>query len=279
MPLRTVSQIAVNSDLGITHVSQVFKPAVPAATIAGGWVDTSMSSGTPKYNAYVGGQLDSTAFVGSRNNSINVGSKSDYLLSAMFQTRSAVVPAYVMILDYLMFYPLADLDSTDIQETAVVDVLPRYQTGVGVQIMPVITLPSTGFTDCTIVYTNSAGVANRTTTFRLLQGTTVGSIAASAGLTGGLDTPFVPLANGDSGVRSIESVVFATGVGGFACFVLVKPLATVVVPEINTCSEVSFVGNKFSLPRVFAGANLNFVIKTQVVAASSWLAQLTFIGV
>jgi hypothetical protein len=179
-----------------------------------------------------------------------------------------------------MFYPLVDLDSVDVQETTAAATLPRYTDGVGVQIMPVITLPSTAATACTIVYTNEKGVAGRTTTFSLLAGATTGSIAASANLTGaaGSNAPFIPLASGDSGVRSIESVTMSAGVGGFACFVLVKPLVSISVPEINTCSELSFLADRFTLPRIQSGAFLNFIIKTNVSATSSWLGQFTFVN-
>lgn len=279
MPLRTVSTIAVRGSEGKSHLQHVYKPAVVASSTAGGWVDASMSAGTPIYNAWVGGQLESTALIGEKNKSIFTGQSGsiNYLNSALFQVRSAVVPAYVMVLDYLMFYPLIDLDSTDLQETVVFNTLPRYESGEGVMAMPVITLPSTAVTNLTVVYTNSLGVGGRTVTFRLLQGTTVGSISASPMASNvGSQSPFMPLAAGDRGVRSIESVQLAGGVGGFLCMVLVKPLATVVIPEINTCSEVSFVGMKNTLPKVYPGAFLQFIVKTQVAAASSWMAQLNF---
>lgn len=279
MPFLAVANAAVNAAAsGFT--SNVYKPSVAAAT-AGGWVDASMSAGTPIYNAYVGSQLEATPLVGAGNRGMYVGPAGEkYLLTAMLQTRSAVVPAYALILDYLMFYPLVDLDSVDVQTTTAAASLPRYADGTGVQIMPVVTLPNTAATDCTVVYTNEKGVSGRVSTFELLIGATTGSIAASANLTGaaGSNSPFIPLASGDAGVRSIESVTIASGVGGFACFVLVKPIASVVIPELNTCSEISFLADRFSLPRVQSGAFLNFIIKTNASATSSWMGQFTFVN-
>jgi hypothetical protein len=185
----------------------------------------------------------------------------------------------VLLLDYLLFYPLVDLDSTDTQAMIQSAALPRYTSGEGVHVIPVVTLASAASTDCTVVYTNHAGVSGRTTTFRLLAGTSAGCIAASSDTSGATSAsaPFMPLASGDLGVRSIESVTLASGVGGFCCFVLVKPLASVVVPEQNTASEVSFVAQKSTLPRILDGAYLNFAVKTQVNAASSWMGQFTFV--
>lgn len=280
MALTKIADITSNILDGFSHTQHVYKPSVPAAGFAGGWIDTSMSAGIPIYNAYVAGQTESTALYGFQNKGVYLGNASDKrLLNAMFQTRSAVVPATVLLLDYLMFYALCDLDSTDLQEMTVLDVLPRYTSGEGVMIMPVITLPSIAATTCTVIYTNSVGVSNRTSTFSLLQGSVTGSIVACSDVSGTStgNTPFVPLQSGDVGVRSIESVQFTAGVGGFVCFVLVKVLASVVIPEINTCSELSFISNKFSMPLIKSGAYLNFIIKQQVPASSIWMAQLQVI--
>lgn len=280
MPLSTVAEIATRQDAGRSFVSPVYKPTVAAAAFAGGWVDASMSAGTPIYNAYVGGQLEATPLFGAGNRGIYTGSiQGQRLAQALFQTRSAVVPATVLLMDYLLFYPLVDLDSTDLQETTATGVLPRFATGAGVRIMPVVTTPSSSAALCTVVYTNEKGVLGRTVTFALLPGTITGNVIASGANATNNDAnnPFVPLAPGDAGVRSIQSITLASPVGGFASFVLVRPLSTIVVPEINTCSEIALTGMKFQIPPVPAGAYINFAIKTQAVATSSWLAQLTFV--
>lgn len=277
MGFSKVAEIATRIIAGNSHIQHVFKAVVIGASSTGGWVDSSMSSGTPVYNAYVGAPLDSTALYGQKNQGIFTGGPGDKrLVCALFQTRTGCVPAVIELLDYLMFYPFFDLDSTDPQDTLLVNTLPRYATGVGVRIMPVMTLASTAPTTCTVTYTNSDGIGNRITTFLLNTATAVGQIPAIDTLIG--ETPFIPLIGGDQGVRSIEFVQFSTAVGGFVCMVLVKPLATVTVPELNTCSEVCFVANKMAVPQILSGAYLNFIVKTQVATSSSWLGQLTFVG-
>lgn len=65
-------------------------------------------------------------------------------------------------------------------------------------------------------YTNSDGVAGRTTrAVNLTTQTVTGTIASTASATAGCNGPFLPLQSGDSGVRSIQSVTFtsATDVG------------------------------------------------------------------
>jgi hypothetical protein len=277
MPIRRVTQVAERDFEGKLALQHVFKPSVAASGVAGGWVDSSVSAGTPIYNAYVGSQLEATPFTGSGNRGIYMGFGDRRLVTALFQCRSAVVPAYAALLDYLMFYPLVDLDSSDLQEMDNTATLPRYTGGDGVRIMPVITVASATEVDCTVVYTNAAGVTGRSVTFRLQQRSNVGAIAAGNGVASSDNPPFVPLAQGCTGVRAIESVQLAAGAGGFASFVLVKPIAQVSIPELNTCSEVSYISDHFGLPTIYSGAYLNFIIKTQASAASSWIAQIATI--
>ena len=92
--------------------------------------------------------------------------------------------------------------------------------------------------------------------------------AATTGIAGGM-TPFLPLANGDKGVRSIESVTMGGSAGGFCAFTLVKPLAQTTIRETNTVSERSYIIQNPSLPQVKDGAYLNFIFTSGQAAGSS----------
>lgn len=280
MPLRTFAELSTRVDEGRSHTATLYKPTVAAAQAAGNWVDASVSGGIPVYNAYAGAPLEATPLVGGGNRGINTGpfAGPKRLLTNLLQTRTAVAPACGLLLDYLMFYPLVDLDSTDEQTMTQAATLPRYASGEGVRIMPVFTLGSTAPTDCTVAYTNSAG-APKSITFSLTPGSSPGSIGATSGTSAATtaNNPFVPLAEGDTGVRSIQGVTLSTAVGGFCCFVLVKPLTSIVVPEQNTCSEDTR-GMGRAAVQILPGAYLNFALKLQgTPAVSSWLGQLTFV--
>ena len=55
----------------------------------------------------------------------------------IMNTAANAVPNYVMMLDYLLYYPFVDMSVTDAQPLVNTVTLPRYTSGVGVQIMAV----------------------------------------------------------------------------------------------------------------------------------------------
>ena len=73
--------------------------------------------------------------------------------------------------------------------------------------------------------------------------------------------PFLPLQQGDSGVRSVESVTIG-GVGdvGLFALVLVKPLASISLRGIDAPTEIDYLTDMaFSLPVIEDDAYLNFL--------------------
>lgn len=253
------------------------KTGSPILTGAGVWADLSMAAGTPKYNAYVGTQNEGTPMLGVGNNGIYAGpgisaSMTKHISSVNIQSASATLaPAHFVLCDYLYSYPLTDMDMTDIQvmDNSVATV-PRYADGLGVRAMLVTTTPQTGVAQCVVTYTNSNGVTGRTSSIYtaisntgLIQGAQAASGAANA------QSPFIPLASGDKGIRVIESVQMLSSAGGFCAVVLVKPLLNIQLYERNTVSEIDYLMQRPSLPRVLDGAYLNFVFTSGVTAVSS----------
>lgn len=253
------------------------KTGSPILTGAGVWADLSMAAGTPKYNAYVGTQNEGTPMLGVGNNGIYAGpgisaSMTKHISSVNIQSASATLaPAHFVLCDYLYSYPLTDMDMTDIQvmDNSVATV-PRYADGLGVRAMLVTTTPQTGVAQCVVTYTNSDGVTGRATSVYtaisntgLIQGAQAASGAANA------QSPFIPLASGDKGIRVIESVQMLSSAGGFCAVVLVKPLLNIQLYEKNTVSEIDYLMQRPSLPRVLDGAYLNFVFTSGVTAVSS----------
>lgn len=116
--------------------------------------------------------------------------------------------------------------------------LTRYTDGEGVMAGLVIytALGTTG-TTFTVSYTNQNGVSGSISTATGIGG------AATTGLNtvGGL--LLIPLASGDSGVRSVESVTFAgtTGTVGNAGIILFKPLAMIALNQFEGAHVVDGV--------------------------------------
>ncbi len=269
MALNSVRALAQSlDDDGKTWRQWLYKTGGPASFGAGRWGDLSMGAGIPKYNAYVGTQFEATQRFGAANDGIYLGptmanGEERYLSSMLLQSSSTTLaPAFFLLCDYLLFYPLVDGDDTAQQDLDNVAALPRYATGEGVRCMVVCTTPMVANAVLTVSYTNAAGVSGRTSTSRLLFSTAVGCIVSAADSSGaaGSAAPFIPLAAGDTGIRSIESVTLTTPCGGFFALVLVKPLTQVVLRESSMPVEVQFVPQHGCVvPKVYDGAYLNFI--------------------
>jgi hypothetical protein len=269
-----------------THWQYVYKPTTPNPGTVGFCVDLNQSSGIPKYNPFPGSALTATPLEGLGNLGIFPGSfisgRSKHLLR--WQISQQVVangpPDYVHLLDYLLFYPLIDTDTLEIQSMDNTLTLPRYETGEGVQIALIIQSPLSTSSPITITYTNSDGVSGRSSTFNLILGTTIGVCATGSGPLGGASeaTPFFPLALGDKGVRSIESAQMSGGAGGFIVAVLVKPLADIAIMESNVTTEKQFGMFGQNPPEIMPGACLNFLVQRGGSVAGNYVSELLFVN-
>lgn len=266
MPFNNVLDVATAvAETGNEWMSFFLKTGGPAAG-AGRWVDTSVGAGIPIYNPYAGAPLTATQMVGSGNRGIYTGpepaaGQTKHLFAMQAGTSNTGNPLYLLLADYLMFYPLVDGDSTDAQALDNTATLPRSVTGEGVQCMVVVAAPMVQNGVATMTYTNSDGVANRTTQFGLVNSSVIGALASGTNTSGaaGSVSPFVPLASGDKGIRSIQSVTLDTASGGLLNFVLVKPIAHQQVREINTQAEKFLFRESATLPRIEGGAYLSFI--------------------
>lgn len=247
-----------------------------SAATAGRWYDLSMCSGTPRMNVYPGSILTATKLwyksAGSIWHGPNVSPDTKHLLTTgIGSATSTVVPGTGILCDYLMFYPLVDMDSTDLQELDNPIPLPRYTDGVGVKAM-LVTTSDLGATPSVlnISYTNQAGVSGRTLSVPVyLCSNATGSQIAHSGTTASNFGPFLPLADGDYGIRSVQSLQLsdATG-GGWAALVLVFPLATIHVNNNACFFEKCFVRDSPSLPQITDEAFLNYIFFTGAAMAS-----------
>lgn len=265
MGFQGLAPLAQATENGQTWQSFFFKTSAPFGTAAR-WYDAAIGAGTPVYQAYVGAQYEATQLIGSGNRGIYTGptpasGQTKHLFALSAGTSTASVPLTLILADYLMFYPLIDMDTLDQQDMIQASTLPRYTDGKGVQAYFVVAAPMTGNGTVTVTYTNSAGTANRSTTFGITFSGNLGTIVNNSNSTlgAGAASPFIPLDNGDLGIQSIQSVTCNASMGGFCHVVLVKPLATHLVREQNTQSETTFFKDKANCTQIESGAYLNFV--------------------
>jgi hypothetical protein len=243
---------------------------VPSQTTGTGiWFDLSMSPGNPVPNYYAATPLQSKRMAQSTDGGIahggavTPGTKHLHRLTAISTTATAV-PLPMMLCDYLMYYPFVDMADTSTLSIGVIDgvsqTLPRYTTGAGVQMMAVEVASQVGGTQFNVTYTNSNGVAGRTSqTVTCNTQTVPGTIITTGGGAAANAGPFIPLQRDDSGVRSIEGVTFLSNDVGLITLVLVKPLASLNIFDITGPAEKDFFHNTQSMPVIVDDAYLNFI--------------------
>jgi len=280
MALKGVRDIsnAIERD-GKFHYAYAFKATMPTPVVAGRFIDTSQSTGIPKFNSYVGDALGATPLTGSVNNNglypgNFISGSSKHLARWQAQLLGNVVPANLMLLDYLMFYPLIDGDSVDEQTMDNTLTIPRYSHG---QVMLVCSVGGAQNGAGTMNYYNQDGVLKTTNFFVGTPGQY--TISTTAVLNGSTDfCPFIPLASGDIGVSAIDSITFSVAPGGFFTATIVKPLATLPILEQAYAAEKQFPFQQGQAIEIKQGAYLNFIAKCGAVAVSALRAELLFIN-
>jgi hypothetical protein len=245
------------------------------ASVSGNWIDLSMAAGNPKPNYYASSPLEAAVLDGF--DGLFHGddkSPSDMFLTGLsLCTPTAGLVGEYRLLDYLLYYPFIDLGDGDTQVMTNDITLPRYTDGAGVIAMLVVVAPTAGSEQFTFDYINQDGVQKTAPTqVCSTVAANIGTLATSQQGTvcsGGI---FLRLASGDSGIRSIVSFTTLVPNGGLASLVLVKPLASHLVPEINMEAEKTFVNMQMALPRIYDGAYLNFIQNCSGSVAAGTLA-------
>jgi len=233
---------------------------------AGAWFDLSMSPGNPSPNYYIGEQNVFTPMSQSGNGGIrhgvNVSPNAKFLRKLMAMTSlSTAVPLPMKLCDYLGFYGFIDESVTD--EQFMDNTLSPTRSVIGAQLMPVIVAAQIGGATFTVSYTNQDGVAGRVTGSVLMSTVgTNGRILHS--FQNGAQYPdngaFLPLQAGDSSVQSVQSVtVAAPGDVGLFALVLVKPIAAICLNAVDAPTEIDYLTDMATLPKIEDDAYLNFI--------------------
>lgn len=252
-----------------------------AAYTAGRWYDMSALGGTPIANAWAGTSLTWTTCTETTGNGTqifgipnggNVSTDTKHLLNAAAITAVATgVPSQLMLVDMQGYYPGINMNVATSQTLLGTPTL-RYTNGVGIRAALVV-VTTTGVTahNISMTYTNSAGTGSRT-----LPVTVAGTASAitphitHAGTAANNYGPFLPLASGDVGIQSVQSIQLSAASGaGTAALVLYKPLMTIPLTTATVASERDFVNQIPSLPQIKDGACLTWLLFTGAAVAAS----------
>lgn len=265
-----------------------FRKTPSQTTTIGIWFDLAMSPGmpTPKY-WFDAAPLVAKAIYQSTDGGFfhgaNVSPGEKYLRSLMVGAHSTSTtnasPITAVLLDYLLYYPSIDDGTLDEQVMDNTVTLPRYTDGEGVQMMAVTTGVRTGGQSFSVKYTNQDGVTGKVSpTITQNAAAFIGSITNSDRAVSGSAAWMIPLADGDTGVRAVESVTMNGVDVGLFSIILVKPLAQISFREsqistagtINTPNEKDFL--MFGqMPRIYDDAYLNMVVLPQASLATTIL--------
>jgi hypothetical protein len=153
---------------------------------------------------------------------------------------------------------------------------PRYSDGAGVQALMVASTAGTAGTGTfQLTYTNAAGTASKTTPSSpaLPTNTAVSPLLTVpySGTGAGKYGPFFPLAAADTGIRSIQNIILGSAgvTTGVYNLCLVKPLLTLPLSVIGVAAERDLVNQLPSMPRVYDGACLQWLLYSQVAVPNN----------
>jgi len=232
-------------------------------------------AGSVTAGAYTGSALAATAITGGSSPTLTTGvvnlkdpssGYKGFLTSAQVWSHTANENGTLIICDLLATYQGFNGNTLAAQPTtgsaSGSTIITRYTDGYGVMLMGDIqtTLGATP-ANVTVTYTNSSGTGSKVTTASAVTTSgTAGTILNSTG-TG---APFLPLASGDVGVRSVQSVSLSAATGSASTFAicLVKPLAIIPASILTSTTHISGVMNgvdQLTSKVIKTGAALTFI--------------------
>lgn len=151
--------------------------------------------------------------------------------------------------------------------------IPRYTDGKGVRAF-LTARATTGASAHNIAYSYTDQDGNAGATNPVTVAATASAIVphiVHSGVAANNYTPFLPLASGDNGMRSVQSVTLsaASGSASTAALVLVRPLAEITISVTGLMTAVDYVNTLPSFPKIFDGACLSFILMPGAAVAAS----------
>lgn len=243
------------------------------AHTAGLWYSLFRGGGTPPADTILGtgtnlafqALTDATANATGIQHGGNVNGGFKVLLNAAAQTAAATTaPCVLMLVDLLGFYPITSVTTTTAQTLNNTVTLPRHATGAGVQaFLTPSTVMGAATPNLSINYTNSAGTTGKVTPATLPIGNSAAAVTSIvySGTGAGKFGPFMPLAAGDAGIRSVQTItISASYLSGVLNLVLCKPLLTLPITTLGVTAERDLVNQLASMPKVYDGACLAWIM-------------------
>lgn len=265
-----VNQVSVNGKFYRTDWQK--STFTTTAHTAGLWYSLFRGGGNPPADTILGTGTNKAfqALTDATANATGIPHGGDvggfkHILNAAAQTAAATTaPCVLMLVDLLGFYPITTVTTTGDQALDNTVTLPRYTDGAGVQaFLTPSTVMGAATPNIRLTYTDSDGNAGNLTPATLPIGNTAAAVTSIvySGTGSGKFGPFMPLAIGDKGIRSVQQFnLSASYVSGVLNLVLCKPLLTLPITTLGVTAERDLVNQFMSMPKVYDGACLAWLM-------------------
>ncbi len=255
--------------------ADIFKTITPAS-VAGTWRDIGIFAGSPVAKTYAGTSLtfvptDETS-EGAIPHGGDVSPDTKHFINAWASIFAAAgAPWILLCYDQLGYVPITGADVTGTGSRVItmtaLDGTARYPNGAGLRaFFSTAVAPTAGGPNLTaFTYTDQDG--NAAQAVPVTVGFAATPVAGAVPHSGNAATrygPFLPLADGDTGIRDLEAFTLSGGTAytgsGELVLHLVKPLWSIPIVASGMMSERDFVNQLPSLPRIKDDAHLGFTL-------------------
>lgn len=241
-----------------------------AAFTASRWYDMSAMMRTQPANAWAGTALawrtcdestgNGTQIFGMPHGG-NVITATKHVITATGLGSASTAIGALQLIDMQGYWPGISTNSASAQTLTGTPSL-RYTNGAGCRLYWVQTVAA-GATPHNIAlsYTNTAGTPGQALGRTVsMTASAIANHVSHSGTAAGNIGPFLPLADGDTGVQNVASVTMSAASGaGTGALVLARPLLTIPLTSAFVLSERDCISMLPSLPQIRDGACLSWM--------------------
>jgi hypothetical protein len=249
------------------------------APVAANWYDLWPVTGQPTQGAYGGTAatakpLNDTA-VGSIPHGGNVSTATKHLTS-IYMNASGGTPT-LMLYDRVLTYEACVFTAASSQGMTNTLSAARYvsagQSGMKIARTCQTAYGATAANLTVCTYVDQAGTGSITAPTTTAIVLTVSCAAPTANLGARIDTsfgPFLPMAQGSPGARSITNYTTSAANTGTTCWILARPLAVVPISAAGVTTMMDTVMQVASLERIYDGACLSWLALFPAATAATF---------
>ena len=280
MAIQSIDQLVSAISTGQTTRYDWNKITGGSAYAAGRWYDGSMLGALPIANAWAGTALNWVSCNESTGNGTqvfgiphggNVSPLVKHLLNMnAWGTAATSVPGTLMLVDLQGYYPGISNNTTSAQTLVGTPTL-RYTNGEGCRMYWVQTAAA-GATaqNIALSYTDQAGnTGNALGATVAMTASGIAGHISHAGTAANNYGPFLPMASGDTGVRSVQTVTFSAANTGTGALCIARPLAQITLSVAGLMTEKDLLNQIPSLPVIKDGACLVWLYGAGAATAAS----------